>query len=210
MKKIYSLVLGLFLVALVFIYKTGTVNATTLGNDTADNIKFPVQYSISSKVTISNLSNYNTYYQVMTVDNNSSLSTAIDNYFKAQIELNKINDTTSTKYLEVKSQLDAYYNEVKSLVPDFNANDWATSVNENIYDNTVVTNTTTGRYVVWVRVTTANSTLYDFSFYSFNNYGTSVNNPETGFETTVLYLSVTVLVIIGSILIMSKNKERYE
>lgn len=209
MKKIYSLVLGLFLVALVFVYKTGTVNATTLANDTADNIKFPVQYLISSKVTISNLSNYNTYYQVMTVEN-TSLATAIDNYFKTQIELNKISNTTSTEYLEVKSQLDAYYNEVKSLVPDFNANDWATSVNENIYDNTVVTNTTTGRYIVWVKVTTADNTLYDFNFYSFNNYGTSVNNPETGFETTILYLSVAALVIIGSVLIMNKNKERYE
>ena len=85
MKKLY----GLFFTMLMFV-GLGVVNASTLANDSNNNIDFPTVFNSDSKVTITGISSYDLSYQIQKVDNDTTLSTAIDNYYKTKLELEKI------------------------------------------------------------------------------------------------------------------------
>ncbi len=206
MKKIY----GLFFTMLMFI-GLGVVNASTLANDSNNNIDFPSVFNSDSKVTITGISSYDLSYQIQKVDNDTTLSTAIDNYYKTNLELEKITDQTSEEYLTKKSELNNYLTEINNNIKDYDDTAWKTSTNDSIYNSTDVTNTTDGKYIVWVKLVnkTNNSTIYDNNFYSFKEYGSTTNNPETGIETTALYVGVIALVLVGSSLVFRKNKEMY-
>ena len=205
MKKIYSLLL----VAFMFIGMLG-VNATTLDNDNNNNIDFPAVYQSGSKVEIIGVSSYELYYQVIKVED-GVLSTAIDNYYKTQIKLDKISDKTSEEYLTLQSELNTYKNEIKNNAPDYNSSNWKEATDRIIYNSTDVTNTSDGKYIVWVKLLNKanNETISDFNFYSFSDYGSTITNPETGVENFGLYLGVAILVLTGSILVFRKNKEIY-
>lgn len=204
MKKIY----GLFFTMLMFV-GLGVVNASTLANDSNNNIDFPTVFNSDSKVTITGISSYDLSYQIQKVDNDTTLSTAIDNYYKTKLELEKITDQTS--YSKKLINLEDYLTEINNNIKDYDDTAWKTSTNGSIYNSTDVTNTTDGKYIVWVKLVnkTNNSTIYDNNFYSFKEYGSTTNNPETGIETTALYVGVAALVIVGSSLVFRKNKEMY-
>lgn len=204
MKKIY----GLFFTMLMFV-GLGIVNASTLANDSNNNIDFPSVFNSDSKVTITGISSYDLSYQIQKVDNDTTLSTAIDNYYKTKLELEKITDQTS--YSKKLINLEDYLTEINNNIKDYDDTAWKTSTNDSIYNSTDVTNTTDGKYIVWVKLVnkTNSSTIYDNNFYSFKEYGSTTNNPETGIETTALYVGVAALVIVGSSLVFRKNKEMY-
>ncbi len=204
MKKLY----GLFFTMLMFV-GLGVVNASTLANDSNNNIDFPTVFNSDSKVTITGISSYDLSYQIQKVDNDTTLSTAIDNYYKTKLELEKITDQTS--YSKKLINLEDYLTEINNNIKDYDDTAWKTSTNGSIYNSTDVTNTTDGKYIVWVKLVnkTNSSTIYDNNFYSFKEYGSTTNNPETGIETTALYVGVAALVIVGSSLVFRKNKEMY-
>ena len=204
MKKIY----GLFFTMLMFV-GLGVVNASTRANDSNNNIDFPSVFNSDSKVTITGISSYDLSYQIQKVDNDTTLSTAIDNYYKTKLELEKITDQTS--YSKKLINLEDYLTEINNNIKDYDDTAWKTSTNGSIYNSTDVTNTTDGKYIVWVKLVnkTNSSTIYDNNFYSFKEYGSTTNNPETGIETTALYVGVAALVIVGSSLVFRKNKEMY-
>lgn len=204
MKKLY----GLFFTMLMFV-GLGVVNASTLANDSNNNIDFPTVFNSDSKVTIIGISSYDLSYQIQKVDNDTTLSTAIDNYYKTKLELEKITDQTS--YSKKLINLEDYLTEINNNIKDYDDTAWKTSTNGSIYNSTDVTNTTDGKYIVWVKLVnkTNSSTIYDNNFYSFKEYGSTTNNPETGIETTALYVGVAALVIVGSSLVFRKNKEMY-
>lgn len=204
MKKIY----GLFFTMLMFV-GLGVVNASTRANDSNNNIDFPSVFNSDSKVTITGISSYDLSYQIQKVDNDTTLSTAIDNYYKTKLELEKITDQTS--YSKKLINLEDYLTEINNNIKDYDDTAWKTSTNGSIYNSTDVTNTTDGKYIVWVKLVnkTNSSTIYDNNFYSFKEYGSTTNNPETGIETTALYVGVIALVIVGSSLVFRKNKEMY-
>lgn len=204
MKKLY----GLFFTMLMFV-GLGVVNASTLANDSNNNIDFPSVFNSDSKVTITGISSYDLSYQIQKVDNDTTLSTAIDNYYKTKLELEKITDQTS--YSKKLINLEDYLTEINNNIKDYDDTAWKTSTNGSIYNSTDVTNTTDGKYIVWVKLVnkTNSSTIYDNNFYSFKEYGSTTNNPETGIETTALYVGVAALVIVGSSLVFRKNKEMY-
>ena len=204
MKKLY----GLFFTMLMFV-GLGVVNASTLANDSNNNIDFPTVFNSDSKVTITGISSYDLSYQIQKFDNDTTLSTAIDNYYKTKLELEKITDQTS--YSKKLINLEDYLTEINNNIKDYDDTAWKTSTNGSIYNSTDVTNTTDGKYIVWVKLVnkTNSSTIYDNNFYSFKEYGSTTNNPETGIETTALYVGVAALVIVGSSLVFRKNKEMY-
>ena len=204
MKKLY----GLFFTMLMFV-GLGVVNASTLANDSNNNIDFPTVFNSDSKVTITGISSYDLSYQIQKVDNDTTLSTAIDNYYKTKLELEKITDQTS--YSKKLINLEDYLTEINNNIKDYDDTAWKTSTNGSIYNSTDVTNTTDGKYIVWVKLEnkTNKITIYDNNFYSFKEYGSTTNNPETGIETTALYVGVAALVIVGSSLVFRKNKEMY-
>lgn len=204
MKKLY----GLFFTMLMFV-GLGVVNASTLANDSNNNIDFPTVFNSDSKVTITGISSYDLSYQIQKVDNDTTLSTAIDNYYKTKLELEKITDQTS--YSKKLINLEDYLTEINNNIKDYDDAAWKTSTNDSIYNSTDVTSTTDGKYIVWVKLVnkTNNSTIYDNNFYSFKEYGSTTNNPETGIETTALYVGVIALVLVGSSLVFRKNKEMY-
>lgn len=204
MKKLY----GLFFTMLMFV-GLGVVNASTLANDSNNNIDFPTVFNSDSKVTITGISSYDLSYQIQKVDNDTTLSTAIDNYYKTKLELEKITDQTS--YSKKLINLEDYLTEINNNIKDYDDTAWKTSTNGSIYNSTDVTNTTDGKYIVWVKLVnkTNSSTIYDNNFYSFKEYGSTTNNPETGIETTALCVGVAALVIVGSSLVFRKNKEMY-
>lgn len=204
MKKLY----GLFFTMLMFV-GLGVVNASTLANDSNNNIDFPTVFNSDSKVTITGISSYDLSYQIQKVDNDTTLSTAIDNYYKTKLELEKITDQTS--YSKKLINLEDYLTEINNNIKDYDDTAWKTSTNDSIYNSTDVTNTTDGKYIVWVKLVnkTNSSTIYDNNFYSFKEYGSTTNNPETGIETTALYVGVIALVLVGSSLVFRKNKEMY-
>ena len=204
MKIIY----GLFFTMLMFV-GLGVVNASTRANDSNNNIDFPSVFNSDSKVTITGISSYDLSYQIQKVDNDTTLSTAIDNYYKTKLELEKITDQTS--YSKKLINLEDYLTEINNNIKDYDDTAWKTSTNGSIYNSTDVTNTTDGKYIVWVKLVnkTNSSTIYDNNFYSFKEYGSTTNNPETGIETTALYVGVAALVIVGSSLVFRKNKEMY-
>ena len=204
MKKIY----GLFFTMLMFV-GLGVVNASTRANDSNNNIDFPSVFNSDSKVTITGISSYDLSYQIQKVDNDTTLSTAIDNYYKTKLELEKITDQTS--YSKKLINLEDYLTEINNNIKDYDDTAWKTSTNGSIYNSTDVTNTTDGKYIVWVKLEnkTNKIKIYDNNFYSFKEYGSTTNNPETGIETTALYVGVIALVIVGSSLVFRKNKEMY-
>lgn len=206
MKKIY----GLILLITMFV-GLGVVNASTLANDSNNNIDFPKVFDSKAKVTVEGITSYELSYQIQSVDKNSTLSTAIDNYFKAQIELDKIKDQTSEEYLTKKSELNNYLTEINNNISDYDDTKWQASTSDSIYNSTDVTDEKEGKYIVWVKLVNKNnnSTIYDNNFYSFKDYGSTISNPETGIETTALYVGVAFLVLVGSSLVFKKNKEMY-
>ncbi len=225
MKKLKILIIS-FILCMVF--GITNVSATTVTIDPNNYITMP-NYLFSDKdtqFTISGITTYQSYYQIQDVSSNTSLVAKIDALITAQVQYKQSSDLYASSTDEtIKAQAAASMNtieanintlkdQIKELVDNYDSSEsaWTTATN-NIIPSTNITNKL--YYIVWVKVTNEGNSYYEYYPYKAILDGEEANiektiNPATGISTDILYIGVGLLIVIGSYLVINKNKERYE
>ncbi len=236
MKKKFIMI---FSVILVLFFSIVDVKATNQVIDTGNNIQMPYNLytDANNSYEITGLSTHSDFYQIVDVSSNTEIVNKIDNIMTmlnqldvAEKDLTKLTSGTNeytnkvAEISSIKSAIDGSVTDsnLKTLVADFTEANWVSISNGSSVIPT--TNVTEGNYyIVWLKVVSATTTIYEYhpykaiktSYYSSNtvtssnNSTTSTTNPDTGIENTLLYVGVGVALLIGSALVVSKNKEVY-
>lgn len=230
MKKMGILVLSFLFTSLFMV----DVNATTVVVDPSDIINMPYDLFINSTNYItfdSSLSGATKSYQIIDVSNNTDIVNGINTSIEHLKSLHqweeKFNeyeagttesDGANSNILYNKSSIDTLFksDNFKTLVPDYNDTDWLT-LTENVIPTDNIKKD--GYYIVWVKADNAGATTYEYhaykafnsNYYSNSNSNTNneVENPDTGIEHTLLFITVGALVLVGSGLVVNRNKESY-
>jgi len=231
MKKLGLLVLSFLFTSLFMV----DVNATSVVVDPNENIKMPYNLFVDSTNYItfdSSLSGATKSYQIVDVSGNTEIVSYIDgsimpllnSLHDAEVEFGKYEagtteSTNANNNIEfVKSSIDdsVKSDNFKTLVPDYNDVNWL-SLSENVIPTNNIKKD--GYYIVWVKADNAGATTYEYhaykalnsNYYSNSNSNTNneVENPDTGIEHTLLFITVGALVLVGSGLVVNRNKESY-
>lgn len=229
MKKIIYLMFS-FAFTLLFVVN---VNATTVVVDPNNNIKLPYNLFVDTDnyITFNNLDAATKFYQIVDVSDNEEITKYINNnildkqrnlydaeqeFSKYELGTNEYKNASDSINL-VKSNIDdANKSEnLKTLISDYDDNNWITLTGNII----PMTNVSANKYyIIWIKTDDGTTKTYDYAAYkaiNSNYFGnttatkTDVTNPDTGIEHTILFLTVGALVVIGSSLVVSKNKESY-
>lgn len=219
--------------AFVFTFCLGLskVYATEISVDDGNKIAMPVLlYNDSDEqLTLKGLDGATLYYQIVDVTNEEEIRRQIDEYvvnsyeglFEANKTLKNTSQDNSTEYANNKTNVIFYETEIlsgmkkanlKTVIKDYNDASWQTLSNNIIpKDNLVKGN----YYIVWIKAVKDSTTVYNYGAYKILNSGDTnivnngVENPETGIGHTLLYVGVALSVVLGSALVINKNKESY-
>ena len=219
--------------AFVFTFCLGLskVYATEISVDDGNKIAMPVLlYNDSDEqLTLKGLDGATLYYQIVDVTNEEEIRSQIDEYvvnsykglFEANETLKNTSQDNSTEYANNKTNVIFYETEIlsgmkkanlKTVIKDYNDASWQTLSNNIIpKDNLVKGN----YYIVWIKAVKDSTTVYNYGAYKILNSGdanivnSEVENPETGIGHTLLYVGVALSVVLGSALVINKNKESY-
>ena len=199
--------------------------------DDGNKIAMPVLlYNDSDEqLTLKGLDGATLYYQIVDVTNEEEIRSQIDEYvvnsyeglFEANETLKNTSQDNSTEYANNKTNVIFYETEIlsgmkkanlKTVIKDYNDASWQTLSNNIIpKDNLVKGN----YYIVWIKAVKDSTTVYNYGAYKILNSGDTnivnngVENPETGIGHTLLYVGVALSVVLGSALVINKNKESY-
>lgn len=199
------------------------VGATTVTIDPNNNIEMS-EYLFSDKAStfeINSLSTYQTYYQIKDVTNNTTLVGYIDSLITQKATYNQLAEKYNTTTDEtVKAQLTTSMNDantaiattktnMQTAVDDYTESEWIETTDKSIPYSSI---TAKNYYVVWVKVKSGENSYYEYEAYQAINSSDvkATTNPDTGIETTFLYIGVALSIGFGSYLVINKNKERYE
>ena len=188
--------------AFVFTFCLGLskVYATEISVDDGNKIAMPVLlYNDSDEqLTLKGLDGATLYYQIVDVTNEEEIRSQIDEYvvnsyeglFEANETLKNTSQDNSTEYANNKTNVIFYETEILSGMKKAN-------------------------YIVWIKAVKDSTTVYNYGAYKILNSGDAnivnngVENPETGIGHTLLYVGVALSVVLGSALVINKNKESY-
>jgi len=230
MKKLGILVLSFLFTGLFMV----DVNATQVVTDPNNDIKMPYNLFADGMnyIDFGSYSSGTMSYQLVDVSSNTGIVNYIDNNIMpllhnlndAEIEFGKyeagtnesINANSNIEF--IKGEIDAAVksDNLKILVEDYNEANWLT-----LTENLIPTNNITkdGYYIVWIKVENGGTSIYEYhaykainsNYYSNSNSNSSneVENPDTGIEHTLLFITVGALVLLGSGLVVNRNKESY-
>ena len=190
----FILSLGIFIIG---------ANATTIATDASNNITTPSKLSVSenSGFTVTGIDGtLVNSYQLVDVTSDSSIKDAIVSYLDLKA------DSTATT-----SALDAAKANLKTNIADYNDANWQ-ALSENVIPSNAIESNK--YYVLWLKVSNGTTTIYDFDGYSTVTVAaaaddSSTDNPDTGIVDTLLYVGVGALIVVGSALVINKNKEIY-
>lgn len=224
--------MGFFVFSILLVFCcVGNVNATEVVTDPSNNIEMPYNLFVdkTNYINFKNADSATKSYQIINVTNNKELVNKIntdiipelETLYENEVEFGKYEaGTTESNNINsniqlIKATIDEKVkrDDIKTLVDNYNDANWVT-LSENTIPTTGVEKN--NYYVVWVKVQNNNDTTYDYhvykamdSNYYSNNADTKVENPDTGIEHTLLFVGVGALLIIGSSLVINKNKESY-
>ncbi len=196
MKKVL-ISLSCFVISLgLFIMGAG---ATTLATDTNDSITMPTSLSVSenSAFTVTGIAGtLVNSYQLVDVTNESNIKEAIISYLTLKADSSTPTATLETAKANLKTNINDY------------GETWTTLSENSIPSSAIESNK---YYVLWIKAA-GTTTVYDFDGYSTMTASTTnkTSNPDTGILDTALYVGVGALIIVGSALVIKKNKEMYE
>ena len=171
-------------------------------------------------------------YQIVDVSENleivdyidNSIMPLLNNLYDAEVEFGKYEagtneSTNANNNIEfIKGEIDSKVksDNFKTLVEDYNDSNWLLLTENIIPTNNVEKNK---YYIVWVKTVNNNTTTYEYCAYkaidsnyysnSSSNTKTEVENPDTGIEHTILFVTVGALILIGSGLVVNRNKESF-
>lgn len=178
-----------------------SVNATSI--NTNSSIEMP-KYIMYDADNIFKLSETNSsYYEIENVTDNSTIVDLIDDinllkeYLKNETENNK---TT------IENSITSKQSELKAAISDYNSEGFILFNNNTIPMSKFSAD---NYYVIWVKTTSNGSDIYNYGAYKATS-SANVDNPDTGIETTFLYLAVGITLVVGIYLTITKNKEKYE
>ena len=220
-----------FAFVFTFCFGLSKVYATEISVDDGNKIAMPVLlYNDSDEqLTLKGLDGATLYYQIVDVTNEEEIRRQIDEYvvnsykglFEANETLKNTSQDNSTEYANNKTNVIFYETEIlsgmkkanlKTVIKDYNDASWQTLSNNIIpKDNLVKGN----YYIVWIKAVKDSTTVYNYGAYKILNSGDTnivnneVENPETGIGHTLLYVGVALSVVLGSALVINKNKESY-
>lgn len=230
--KNYGLkVLGITLALCSFCF---TVKATTVSVDNNNKINMPYYLYVNADnfIEFNGLDGSSNVYQIVEVTNNLELVNKIDSIDEevrtlAGLEEDLKNYTSGTN--EYTNQLSVIEyakeninNEIKgtnfkTLVPDYNDANWL-ALNTNVIPTATLEEN--HYYIIWIKSATGTSQpVYQYHPYKAvktGNYAVEnetkteeIENPETGIETTLLYVGAIIAIAGGSYLVFKKNQESY-
>ncbi|MBE6140158.1 MAG: LPXTG cell wall anchor domain-containing protein [Firmicutes bacterium] len=230
MKKLGILVLSFLFTSLFMV----DVNATQVVTDPSNNIKMPYNLFVDSTnyVIFENMNGATMSYQIVDVSNNSEIVNYIDKelmpllrnldmveeeFGKHEANTNESNNALADMNY-IKEEIDSAVksDNLKTLISDYNDSTWL-SLTENIIPTANITKNK--YYIVWIKTENGGVTTHEYhaykaidtNYYSNSNSNTTpeVENPETGIEHTILFVIVGTLILVGSGLVIDRNKESY-
>lgn len=227
MKKLGILVLSFLFTTLFMV----DVNATTVVVDPSDKIDMPYNLFVDQTNYItfdSSLSGTTKSYQIIDVSNNSDIINYIDNNIMSLLATLNQKEEEFSKYESGTTESINLNNDItlikETIYTDIKNDNFKTLVNDpvetgwlTLTENVIPTNSITkdGYYIVWVKAENAGATTYEYHAYkalnSNSNFNTNneVENPDTGIEHTLLFITVGALILVGSGLVVNRNKESY-
>ena len=227
MKKLVMLVLS-FIFSFCFI---SNVCATEVVVDPNNDIEMPYKLLVddTNYISFKNDIGATKYYQIVDVSNNTEIVNYIDenivgklnNLAEKEIEFSKYESGTNESInlnndiQFVKESIDEAVKseKLKTLINDYDESAWLSLTENIIPTDNIVKNK---YYIVWVKVQNNSAVTYEYFAYKAldNDYYKSVTaeeveNPDTGIEHTILFITVGALILVGTGLVINKNKESY-
>ncbi len=227
MKKIGMLFLS-FIFSVCFM---SGVNATEVVVDPSNEIEMPYNLFVddTNYINFKNDSGVTKYYQIVDVSNNTEIVKYINDNILTKLVLLAEKENEFSKYESGTTESENLNNDIKivktsideavkseslkTLIDNYDENNWVTLSENVIPTDNVVKNK---YYIVWVKTQNASAVTYDYYAYKAvskdyykNNTTSEVENPDTGIEHTALIVTVGALILVGSYLVINKNKESY-
>lgn len=211
------------------------VSAITINTDTENKIDMPYNLYLdkTNYIDFKDMAGATKFYQIVDVTENKEITDYIDEYilsaqyllYQEEEKFNNLENGSleaehiNSNMLIIKGSIsDNVKNEnFKTLINDDpNETKWI-PLTENIIP---IDDITKNRYyIVWIKAVNNGTPIYEYHAYkainsdyfskSSSNSTTEVENPDTGIEHTILFVTVSTLILVGSGLVVNRNKESY-
>lgn len=193
MKKIW------YLLVVVLLFGGFVLNVSAISTTVSSSVKMPdsLTYDKDSSISFS-VNVTNVYYQIQNISNDDAESIkAIEDAIANE------SDQDSKQTLE-----DELTRKKEALVVDPDSSLWKAAKDNKISSSGIEKD---NYYVVWVKATQTPDSSDIFNYQIYKAVASSfVKSPETGVETTLLYIGVSISLIFGVYLLNNKNKKVYE
>lgn len=193
MKKIW------YLLVVVLLFGGFVLNVSAISTTVSSSVKMPdsLTYDKDSSISFS-VNVTNVYYQIQNISNDDAESIkAIEDAIANE------SDQDSKQTLE-----DELTRKKEALVVDPDSSLWKEAKDNKISSSGIEKD---NYYVVWVKATQTSDSSDIFNYQIYKAVASSfVKSPETGVETTLLYIGVSISLIFGVYLLNNKNKKVYE
>ena len=193
MKKIW------YLLVAVLLFGGFVLNVSAISTNVSSSVKMPdsLTYDKDSSISFS-VNVTNVYYQIQNISNDDAESIkAIEDAIANE------SDQNSKQALE-----DELTRKKEALVVDPDSSLWKEVKDNKISSSGIEKD---NYYVVWVKATQTSDSSDIFNYQIYKAVASSfVKSPETGVETTLLYIGVSISLIFGVYLLNNKNKKVYE
>ncbi len=193
MKKIW------YLLVVVLLFGGFVLNVSAISTTVSSSVKMPdsLTYDKDSSISFS-VNVTNVYYQIQNISNDDAESIkAIEDAIANE------SDQDSKQALE-----DELTRKKEALVVDPDSSLWKEAKDNKISSSGIEKD---NYYVVWVKATQTSDSSDIFNYQIYKAVASSfVKSPETGVETTLLYIGVSISLIFGVYLLNNKNKKVYE
>ena len=193
MKKIW------YLLVVVLLFGGFVLNVSAISTTVSSSVKMPdnLTYDKDSSISFS-VNVTNVYYQIQNISNDDAESIkAIEDAIANE------SDQDSKQALE-----DELTRKKEALVVDPDSSLWKEAKDNKISSSGIEKD---NYYVVWVKATQTPDSSDIFNYQIYKAVASSfVKSPETGVETTLLYIGVSISLIFGVYLLNNKNKKVYE
>lgn len=188
-----------YLLVTVLLFGGFILNVSAISTTVSSSVKMPdsLTYDKDSSISFS-VNVANVYYQIQNISNDDAESIKV-----IEDAIANESDQDSKQALE-----DELKRKKEALVVDPDSSSWQEAKDNKISSSGIEKD---NYYVVWVKATQTSDNSDIFNYQIYKAVASSfVKSPETGVETALLYIGVSVSIILGVYILNTKNKKVYE